>query len=162
RNLARHLSEHTEQDLADVAYTLQVGRRRMSHRRVVVCRDAPEAARLLESNEPQRVLTANDKAENRPIVFMFPGQGSQYVNMGRGLYEGEREFRQQVEWCSEVLRGPLGFDLRRVLYPPEGMEREAEEELNETRVTQPALFVVEYATAKQLEKWGVRPEAMIG
>jgi acyl transferase domain-containing protein/acyl carrier protein len=162
RNLAGHLSEHLEQDLADVAYTLQVGRRRMSHRRAVVCRDAPEAVRLLESSEPQRALTEYDKAENRPIVFMFPGQGSQYVNMGRGLYEGEREFRKQVEWCSEVLSGPLGFDLRRVLYPPEGMEREAEAELNETRLTQPALFVVEYAMAKQLEKWGVRPDAMIG
>jgi acyl transferase domain-containing protein len=93
---------------------------------------------------------------------MFPGQGSQYVGMGRGLYEGEREFRRQVESCSEVLIDSLGFDLRRVLYPPEGMEREAEAELNETRITQPALFVVEYAMAKQLEKWGVRPDAMIG
>jgi len=162
RNLARHLSGRAERDFADVAYTLQVGRRRMNHRRMVVCRDAPEAARLLESNELQRVMTAYDKAENRPIVFMFPGQGSQYVNMGKGLYEGEREFRKQVELCSEALRGPLGFDLRRVLYPPEGMERVAEAELNETRLTQPALFVVEYAMAKQLEKWGVRPEAMIG
>jgi acyl transferase domain-containing protein len=162
RNLARHLSEHTEQDLADVAYTLQLGRSRMSHRRIAVCRAAPEAVRLLESNAPQPVFVADREGASPRLVFMFPGQGSQYVNMGRGLYEGEREFGKQVEWCSEVLRGLLGFDLRRVLYPPEGMEREAEEELNETRMTQPALFVVEYAMAKQLERWGVRPEAMIG
>jgi acyl transferase domain-containing protein/acyl carrier protein len=162
RNLARHLSERTERDLADVAYTLQVGRRRMSHRRMVVCRDAPEAVRLLESNEPQRVLTAYEKAENRPIVFMFPGQGSQYVNMGRGLYEGEEEFGKQVDGCATVLKGHLGRDLRRLLYPAPGKEQEAEVELNETRLTQPALFVVEYAMAKQLEKWGVRPDAMIG
>jgi phthiocerol/phenolphthiocerol synthesis type-I polyketide synthase E len=162
RNLAGHLSEHAEQDLADVAHTLQVGRKRMSHRRIVVCRDAPEAARLLESNEPQRVLTIHEKAENRPIVFMFPGQGSQYVNMGRGLYEGEGEFRKQVDRCATVLRERLGRDLSQLLYPPPGKEQEADAELNETRITQPALFVVEYAMAKQLEKWGVRPDAMIG
>ncbi|HZF37938.1 MAG TPA: acyltransferase domain-containing protein, partial [Blastocatellia bacterium] len=160
RNLTGHLGEHTEQDLVDVAYTLQVGRKRMSHRRMVVCRDAPEAARLLESNA--RVFAADREGESPPLVFMFPGQGSQYVNMGRRLYEGEREFRKQVELCSEVLREPLGFDLRRVLYPPEGMEREAEAELNETRITQPALFVVEYAMAKKLGRWGIRPDAMIG
>jgi phthiocerol/phenolphthiocerol synthesis type-I polyketide synthase E len=162
RNLARHLSEHDSQDLADVAYTLQVGRKRMRHRRIVVCRDAPEAVRLLESNAPRPVFVADREGESLRLVFMFPGQGSQYVGMGRGLYEGEREFRRQVESCSEVLIDSLGFDLRRVLYPPEGMEREAEAELNETRITQPALFVVEYAMAKQLEKWGVRPDAMIG
>jgi acyl transferase domain-containing protein/acyl carrier protein len=162
RNLAKHLSEHTEQDLADVAYTLQMGRKRMSHRRILVCRDAPEAVRLLESNEPKRVLTAYEKAENRPIVFMFPGQGSQYVNMGRGLYECEEEFGKQVDWLATVVRERLGHDLRRLLYPLSGKEQEAEAELNETRFTQPALFVVEYAMAKQLEKWGVRPDAMIG
>jgi acyl transferase domain-containing protein len=93
---------------------------------------------------------------------MFPGQGSQYVNMGRQLYEGEEEFGKQVGWCAEVLKEQLGCDLRQLLYPPAGKEREAEEALNETRITQPALFVVEYAMAKQLERWGIRPGAMIG
>src|SRR5262249_18092385 len=72
RNLAKHLGEQGEEKLADVAYTLQVGRRRMSHRRMVVCRDLREAVRLLESDEPQRVLTAYEETEGRSVVFMFP------------------------------------------------------------------------------------------
>ena len=162
RNLARHLREQEPEELADVAYTLQVGRRRMSHRRMVVCRDVAEAVRLLESNESEEPFSADREVENPRLVFMFPGQGSQYVNMGRQLYEGEEEFGRQVRWCAEVLSEELGIDLRQVLYPPTGKEREAEEELNETRITQPALFVVEYAMAKQLEKWGIKADAMIG
>jgi len=161
-NLAGHLREREGESLADVAYTLQVGRRRMKHRRMMVCRDAAEAIRLLESNESERVLTADEEGEGRSVVFMFPGQGSQYVNMGLELYQREEEFARQVRWCSEVLMERVGIDLLGVLYPPVGQEREAEEKLNETRMTQPALFVVEYAMAKQLEKWGIRPDAMIG
>jgi phthiocerol/phenolphthiocerol synthesis type-I polyketide synthase E len=162
RNLARHLEEEGEERLADVAYTLQVGRRGMSHRRMVVCRDVQEAVRLLESSEPQHFSIVGREGEVPRLVFMFPGQGSQYVNMGRQLYESEEEFRRQVEWCADVLREQLGVDLRRVLYPAGGMEQGAEEELNQTRITQPALFIVEYAMAKQLEKWGIKADAMIG
>src|SRR5262249_23006736 len=117
---------------------------------------------------PRHQCTAEREGENPRLVFMFPGQGSQYVNMGLGLYQREEEFRKQVRWCAEMLEEQLSVDLRRVLYPSEGAagaagkEQEAEEELNETRITQPALFVVEYAMAKQLEKWGIKPDAMIG
>lgn len=162
RNLARHIKDREEEKLADVAYTLQVGRKRMSHRRIVVCRNASEAVWLLESNEPQQAFSAAQRDVNPRLVFMFPGQGSQYVNMGRQLYEGEEEFRKRVGWCAEVLKEQLGLDLRQVLYPPAGKEAESEAELNETRITQPALFVVEYALAKQLEKWGIKADAMIG
>src|SRR5262245_40493291 len=84
RNLAAHLRSHPETELADAAYTLQVGRKRMSHRRALVCRDAPEAVRMLESQEPPMPLTAVEKAVGRSVVLMFPGGGAQYVNMGRG------------------------------------------------------------------------------
>jgi acyl transferase domain-containing protein/acyl carrier protein len=163
RNLARHLREREWEELADVAYTLQVGRRRMSHRRIVVCRDVGEAIGRLES---EGETTWGEREGEAPwMVWMFPGQGSQYVNMGRQLYEEEREYRSQVDRCAEVLKEKFGYDLRSVLYPPLGeevAEREAEEALSETRMTQPALFVVEYAMAKQMERWGLKPEAMIG
>jgi acyl transferase domain-containing protein/acyl carrier protein len=161
-NLARHLEEGRGEKLADVAYTLQVGRRRMSHRRIVVCRDAQEAVRLLKSDEAPQFFTVDWEGEPPRLALMFPGQGSQYVNMGRQLYESEEEFRRQVEWCAGILSKHLGSDLRYVLYPPAGMEQEAEEELSHTRIAQPALFVIEYAMAKQLERWGIKADVMIG
>src|SRR5262249_44694030 len=107
RNLARRLREGEGEKLADVAYPLKVGRRRMSHRRIAVCRDVHEAARLLESNNPRHQCTAEREGENPRLVFMFPGQGSQYVNMGLGLYQREEEFRKQVRWCAEMLEEQL-------------------------------------------------------
>jgi acyl transferase domain-containing protein len=162
RNLARHLREHPREDLADVAYTLQVGRERMNHRRVVICRDAQEAVRLLESDDPQRALTAYQEAESRMVVFMFPGGGAQYVNMGLGLYQTEEVFRREVDRCSALLKTGLGCDIRDYLYPkPEGLA-EANKWIKRTSIGLPALFAVEYAMAKQLEQWGIKANAMIG
>lgn len=161
-NLSRYLREHPEAELADIAYTLQVGRRPFGHRRVLVCRDATDAAAALESLDPRRVATSLQEPKERPVAFMFPGQGAQYVRMGRGLYEGEAAFREHVDLCCEHLKPHLGLDLRDVLYPRDGDEAEVEERLKQTAITQPALFVVEYALAKLLEEWGVRPQAMIG
>jgi phthiocerol/phenolphthiocerol synthesis type-I polyketide synthase E len=165
RNLARHLREQGPEypaGLADVAYTLQVGRKRMTHRRIVVCRDVAEAVRLLESNEPQQVLTAYEEAEGRSVVFMFPGGGAQYVNMGLGLYRAEEVFRQEVDQCCELLKPAIGCDLRDYLYPRPGALEEAKRRMKRTSIGLPVLFAVEYAMAKQLERWGIKADAMIG
>jgi phthiocerol/phenolphthiocerol synthesis type-I polyketide synthase E len=161
-NLAAHLRQNPEVKLPDAAYTLQVGRRAFAHRRALVCRDAEEAALALQSREASRVLTNACELRSRPVAFMFPGQGAQYVRMGLGLYRVEESFRKDVDACSEILRAHLGLELRSVLFPPAGREDEAARELAETRLTQPALFVVEYALARLWMSWGVRPSAMIG
>ncbi|MGE0127971.1 MAG: SDR family NAD(P)-dependent oxidoreductase [Blastocatellales bacterium] len=163
--LAEYLNHHTEADFADVAYTLQVGRKAFGQRRAVICRDG-EAVAALETLDPRRVYTGVQEAKERPVVFMFPGQGAQYVNMGLDLYHVEPTFREQVAQCCEILKPHLGFDLRDALYP--GQDRienagwEASERLKQTWITQPALFVIEYALARLWMEWGVRPQAMIG
>jgi len=162
RNLAGRLREREREDLADVAYTLQVGRKRMGHRRVLVCRDVAEAARLLEANEPRRVLTDYEEAEGGTVVFMFPGGGAQYVNMGLGLYQSEEVFRQEIDRCSEMLKAHTGSDLRDYLYPESERLEEVKGRMKQPSIGLPALFAVEYATAKQLEWWGVKADAMIG
>ena len=162
-DLARYLKANTTLDLADIAFTLQVGRRSFNHRRMLVSRDLNDAIGGLESMDPTRVLTQTTSQENQSVLFMFPGQGSQYINMGRELYEAEPVFRQELDRCFELLNPQLGIDLRELLYPcQEQVEEAASERLLQTAVAQPAIFAIEYALAKLWMSWGVQPAAMIG
>ena len=113
-------------------------------------------------SDPQRVLTHFQEPKERPIAFMFPGQGAQYVHMGFDLYQAEPTFREQVNHCAELLQPHLQMDLRDVLYPREEGSGAATHHLQQTSITQPALFVIEYAMAKLWMAWGVHPQAMIG
>jgi FkbM family methyltransferase len=177
-NLADYLKQHPELNLADVAYTLQVGRRDFNHRRTVVCQDVADAANALQ--DPKQVLTSIE-TNNRSVAFMFPGLGTHYINMAGELYQVEPIFREQVDRCCELLKPLLGLDLRDVLYPASqargeksgfdlrkmlGRSQEPADEatqtLNQTLLTQPAIFVIEYALAQLWKSWGVQPQAMIG
>ncbi len=162
KNIVVHLKKTPGLDLADVAHTLQVGRKGFSHRRMLVCSDLDDALAALETLDPKRVVTNFQDSRGRSIVFMFPGQGTQHVNMGRDLYENEATFRQHVDHCSELLKANLKLDLRDVLYPNESARESATRQINKTAIAQPALFVIEYALAKLWMEWGIRPEAMIG
>ena len=164
RNLAAHLKAYPAIHLADVAFTLQMGRKGFSRRRMLVCQgsDVTAAAGMLESGDPQRVFTSSVDPKERPVVFMFPGQGAQHVDMCLGLYLGEPTFHAQLDQCSELLKKYLDVDLREVLYPPRAQREHAGQLLLHTAVTQPALFVVEYALAKLWMEWGIYPRVMIG
>jgi phthiocerol/phenolphthiocerol synthesis type-I polyketide synthase E len=161
RRLARHLSRHPELNLADVAYTLQVGRQPFGYRRALVCSDRDDALRVLTATTSDRLLSGQVLSD-RPVAFLFPGQGAQYVNMGRELYEQESMFQAAIDECAGLLRADLGLDLRTILYPEAGQEAAATEQLTQTQLTQPALFVIEYALARLWQSWGVQPQAMIG
>jgi acyl transferase domain-containing protein/acyl carrier protein len=160
--LATRLTSNPALDLADVAFTLHRGRSTFPHRRVVIAGSADEAARALEQKDLRRVIASVEPRKERPVVFMFSGQGSQYVGMGRGLYDSERRFRDCVDECSAKLTQALGWDLREALYPEPTNVAAARARLSTTAVTQPALFVVEYALARLFMNWGVRPQAMLG
>jgi acyl transferase domain-containing protein/acyl carrier protein len=161
-NLANYLEQHPDLNLANVAYTLQVGRRAFEYRRIVVAQDINDAVEALKSADSQRVFTQCQKASNSPVAFMFPGQGAQYVNMALEIYHQELTFREQVDYCCELLEPHLGLDLRPVLYPNAEQAEAARTKLEQTNLAQPALFVIEYALAKLWQSWGVQPVAMIG
>jgi acyl transferase domain-containing protein len=161
-NLLAHLQQHPEINLADVAYTLQLGRAEFAKRRLVVCRDVQDAVRALQSPDCERVRTTSQERQDRPVVFMFPGQGAQQVNMGKDLYEQEPTFREHIDSCCELLEPHLGFDLRDVLYPQDDETETAARQLKQTWITQPALFVTAYALAQVWMEWGVKPQAMMG
>jgi len=158
-NLAEFLKTNPQVALADVAYTLLRGRKKFNHCRTLVCKDVDGALSALDSG---RVYTYSREQDESPVVFMFPGQGSQHANMARELYQQELVFREVVDRCAEILRVPLGVDLRELLYPASDSVAAASDRLPQTFIAQPALFVIEYALAKQLMEWGVRPQAMIG
>ena len=162
RNLVEHLKKNEGLNLGDVAYTLQVGRKRFNNRRFVVCQNLDDAISAIDALDTKRVFSTVEEVKDRPVVFMFSGQGSQYVNMGRELYQLEPLFREQVDLCAGLLKSHLGCDIRDVIYPDEKTIGEATCRLEQTAFTQPALFVIEYALAKILEVWGIRPQAMIG
>jgi phthiocerol/phenolphthiocerol synthesis type-I polyketide synthase E len=158
--LAAHLERHPELHLADVAFTLHVGRRPFRHRRVVVAAADDPAGAVAALREPD--LAATEAATAPPVVFMFPGQGAQYPGMAEGLYRSEPVVRRAVDHCARVLKPALGGDLRRLLFPGPRRRKQAAETLRDTRWAQPALFTVEYAVAELLRSWGIQPAAMIG
>ncbi|MGE3267194.1 MAG: SDR family NAD(P)-dependent oxidoreductase [Chloroflexota bacterium] len=161
--LALHLRAHPELNLADVAYTLQTGRKAFGERLfVVVGSDPEEAAAALEGRGPRRLVTGSGAYRSRPVAFLFPGQGAQYVDMARDLYAAEPIFRTELDRCADGLWPHLGLDLRELLFPEPAQAEGAAELLRRTEFTQPALFAVEYALARLWMSWGMEPRAMLG
>jgi phthiocerol/phenolphthiocerol synthesis type-I polyketide synthase E len=159
--LADHLQAHPELDLADVAFTLHLGRRAFQHRRIVVARSDDSKSVVEALRQPEPISTAAAPG-TRPVVFMFPGQGSQYPGMASGLYQSEPLVRRIIDRCARLLKPGLGMDLRQLLFPTQRRRAEASETLRDTRFAQAALFTIEYALAELWRSWGIQPNAIIG
>ncbi len=154
--LAERLAADVDLDLTDVAYTLGAGRTEYPHRAVVVARDPEDAVDGLR--DPRRLTTGVVTDTRTEVAFLFSGQGAQYAGMGAELYRSEPVFAAAVDECAALLAsGGVLSDIREVMF-----DRAHERTLRETRYTQPALFVLEYALTRLWASWGVRPAAMIG
>lgn len=156
--LADHL-EAAAPNLADVAMTLQEGRHKFPLRSAVACEDLAQAVASLRK-PPTALRPAPVDAP--PVVFLFPGQGSQYPGMGSGLYAAEPVFRDWIDRGAEILRPLLGLDINDLLCFADTSDEAAARALRETHLTQPALFLIQVATASLWQARGVRPAAMIG
>ena len=161
RNLASHLRLHPSESLDDIAHTLHVGRNEFAHRRMFVARDHQEAIQRAEL--PHASPVATGKTGGPPsVAFLFSGQGSQYCNMGRKLYQTEPLFREWIDICATLARPHIGFDFREFVFASESAAAEAAEQIKLTWNAQPILFAVEYALAQLWISWGVRPTKLIG
>ncbi len=158
--LADFLRQKSTSSLANIAFTLRAGRREFTHRSCLVAHNPEEAAEIFSGPNAQRLFTGEAGEGNVPITFLFPGQGSQQINMGRELYRKWKVFREAIDECSELLQPHLGDDIRALLYADEN--EAAGRRLQETSMTQPALFVTSYAMAQLWQHLGVQPETMIG
>jgi phthiocerol/phenolphthiocerol synthesis type-I polyketide synthase E len=156
--------------LADVAFTLQDGRRSFAVRRFAVCSDAADAARVLAAAGPRRLVTKTAPAVSGTAVFAFPGGGTQHPDMGLDIYRAEPVFRTEVDRCADLLLPALGWDVRRLLFPSAFTPLPGKQLAGGAATMGrdqgagviSALFVVEYALARLLMSWGIRPTAMIG
>lgn len=157
KNLEQYLSQEPSIDLADVAYTLQVGRKKFAHRLAISCSTPAEAIEKL-----QYAASSFVEQDATHTTFMFTGQGSQYAGMAEGLYANEPAFKETVDICADILKPMIGRDVREFILTDIETKDQCQEDLRNTCFAQPALFVVEYAIAKLWISWGVKPSAMIG
>ncbi|MFI7448360.1 SDR family NAD(P)-dependent oxidoreductase [Nonomuraea sp. NPDC049714] len=171
--LAGRLADSSD-DLGDVAFTLQAGRKVFNHRRFVVADSTGEAAARLA--DPAGPLGRNDATTGRKVGFLIAGVGEQYPGMVASLYASEPGFRADVDECLTVLGLTEAAQLSDVFVPVERAQAPAGDlagllgraapagpaSTTDAHLVQPAIFVAEYALARQLVRWGVHPEIMIG
>ena len=154
--LAAHLDAQPELNLADVAWTLMVGRKAFAHRLAVVAEDVRSASTQLANADTAAAAARSRPAQSGDVAFLFPGQGAQYAGMGRALHASEPAFRAAFDECVQALGDQYGFDLRERMFSDDAAA------LLPTAVMQPATFAIEYALARLWISRGVVPAAMIG
>nr|WP_233173849.1 type I polyketide synthase [Pedobacter sp. ASV19] len=148
-------------DLEDIAYNLGLYRQEFNKKAFIVCSDKAELSDLLANSLHMASDAEKVKRREAEVVFMFPGQGSQYVHMGRDLYKNEPVFRLAMESCASLISSEINEDILQVIYPSV-VNPEAEHKLRNTKYSQPALFCLGYAIAKLWMSWGIHPAAFIG
>lgn len=160
-NLADWMKNNPGEKLADAAYTLQVGRKDFAFRRAFVLQD-DKPPRLAGQVGPAKGFSGRAGDKKRKVVFMFPGGGTQHVDMARGLYEQEPAFRASLDECAALFRRKMGLDLIGLIYPDAARAEEHAATLQKPKNFFAALFAVEYSLAKLWMSWGVKPDALIG
>ncbi|OLP64678.1 Polyketide synthase PksJ [Bacillus pumilus] len=150
-------------NLADAAYTLQTGRRSYGFRQAFVAKSRDDALRVLTEKQGKGIgKLMHSHMEDRKIIFMYSGQGNQYVDMGLDLYREEPYFKEQMDACFKAYEEATGRSLARILYPVPAEIEKARAKLASTQYAQPAIFAIEYALSMLFIHWGIRPDAMIG
>ncbi|GEM_PF-6844861 len=154
-NYSKFLYGRNDLNLSDVAYTLQLGRNSFSHRAMFVASNYDEVLQSLSSNNFKHGFVKEN--EKQKIVFLFSGQGSQYINMGKELYTQMPIFKEEIDNCLRIYYSYSKVDLSKILFSETGNDL-----IDQTQYAQPILFSFEYALAKLLISMEVKPDAMVG
>lgn len=152
-----------DKDLADVAYTLQLGRRAYQHRSSLVAASVDEAiAKLDAADAGGNLVQASAPEGPRKLVFMLPGGGAQYSGMGASLYQKQSVYREAFDACMDCLEPNFAAQVMDLVFAPAEQQAEATRSLQRPTLTLTSLFATEYAQAKLLMSWGLVPDALIG
>ena len=164
--LHKHLRSNLSSRLHDIAYTLDQGRKHFAHRLAVVAQSEGDAIDQLDPGKLSAAASGKARGPFKTTVFMFPGQGAQYVRMGWTLYQTEGPFKAAMERCFAALLTRQSFDLKARLFGAEHLDSQnpgaAISALSETSLTQPALFAIEYALAQSWIARGLKPGVLLG
>ncbi len=157
-------NNHPHALIADICFTANTGRSHFDHRLALVAESTIELCEQLEGfiseqDNPGLIKGQVNIKESPKIAFLFTSQGSQYINMGRELYETQPTFRQALHSCDEILRPDLQQSLLEILYPASVIDAA---KIDETAYTQPAIFAIEYALYQLWKSWGVEPDIVMG
>src|SRR5690606_22194281 len=155
------LTKKEEVNLADIAYTINTKGYDFPHRGYFIFHGREDLMAQLSQNSIPRDHKGIINSLSDRIVFLFPGQGTQYLHMGKDLYQSSPVFKDALDVCSQLFALYLDMPLLDIIYPSP-QDEVAEARLNDTRYTQPALFSVEYALAKLWMSWGVSPTGFCG
>ncbi|NEQ68582.1 MAG: alpha/beta fold hydrolase, partial [Symploca sp. SIO2D2] len=162
-----HWETYPELAISDVCYTANTGRAQFNHRLAVIASETEELTQKLRQHTAGEEVVGvfsgklTDSASGSKVAFLFTGQGSQYLNMGKQLYETQPTFRQALDTCDQILRPYLENPLLEILYPQD-TQKSHDSLLDQTAYTQPALFSIEYALLKLWESWGIKPNVVMG
>lgn len=151
----------TDYSVADVTYTLSTTREPFMQRSFILATSPTDASEKLLASDNKYVKTNTLKVVTNELAFLFPGQGSQFLQMGKSLYDEEIVFKNAVDKCAKILEADFKFDIRDIIYPKVN-STEAEDKIKDTKFTQPALFVIEYALSQLWMSWGIKPTLLCG
>jgi acyl transferase domain-containing protein/acyl carrier protein len=158
KDLKKLLQTQPDISLSQLAHTSRIARKPMKYKGVFPFKDYTDLLASIEKSSPVKQITS----ETKELVFMFPGQGNQFINMGLELYQNIPDFKECVDYCANLLKPIIGIDIRTVIFPSDGDYEKSKKEIEDTYITQPAIFIISYALANTLQNYGVKPDKLIG
>ena len=156
---ARHIANNPDQPIADVAFTSTCGRSHYEHRGAIVATNtqyAIERLRELERSATGDAVFSGHHRRTPKVLWQFTGQGSQYLSMGKGLYEAWPVFKEAIDQCDAWLMPLRERSLIEVMFGDD------QTSIHQTQWTQPAIFAVQMGLTKLLQSWGLSPDAVLG
>ena len=158
KDLKNFIETQPDINLNQLAHTSRVARKAMKYKGVFPFMNREDLLKSLEKSSPVKQIITN----NKELVFMFPGQGNQFINMGRELYQTVPDFKECVDHCSTILKSIINIDIRSIIFPSEEDMEKSKKQIDYTYITQPAIFMISYAMATTLQNYGIKPDKLIG
>ena len=167
RKYQTFIENNSKATVADICFTANTGRALLNHRLAVITSNKKELAvrlaKISAEEESSNIFSGKlpSNIKSPKIAFLFTGQGSQYINMGRQLYETQPVFRQALDLCKRILQSYLEKSILEIIYPEDSLELN-DSIIDQTDYTQPVLFSIEYALTQLWQSWGIKPDVLMG